>query len=159
MANGPDWAIRSAVNAEIELTLARGERIVAIITNTSVDALGLSVGRSAVALIKASWVILGKELGKARLSTRNILPGIVHAVQEGAVNSEVVLKLDGGTLLTAIVTNRSVRSLELQTGQEAFAAFKASSRNSGCQFSTKFGSQKDFAQTSVLAVRCIFSST
>jgi molybdate transport system regulatory protein len=35
---------KGAVNAEIELTLAGGERIVAIITNGSVDALVLSLG-------------------------------------------------------------------------------------------------------------------
>ena len=98
----------------------------AIITNTSVEALGLRVGTKATALIKASWVIVGKELDKARLSTRNIMPGIVHAVQEGAVNSEITLKLAGGTLVTAIITNRSVRSLELKVGEEAFAAIKAS---------------------------------
>jgi len=117
---------KGAVNAEIELSLVGGDKIVAIITNTSVEALGLSVGTKAMALIKASWVILGKELDKARLSTRNIMPGIVHAVQEGAVNSEVILKLAGGTLLTAIITNRSVRSVELKVGDEAFAAIKAS---------------------------------
>jgi len=54
------------------------------------------------------------------------MPGIAHAVQEGAVNSEIILKLAGGTLVTAIITNRSVRSLELNVGEEAFAAIKAS---------------------------------
>ena len=117
---------KGAVNAEIELSLVGGDKIVAIITNTSVEALGLGVGTKAMALIKASWVILGKELDKARLSTRNIMPGIVHAVQEGAVNSEVILKLAGGTILTAIITKRSVRSVELRAGDEAFAAIKTS---------------------------------
>jgi len=115
-----------AVNAEVELTLAKGERIVAIITNGSVERLGLGVGAKATALVKASWVILAKGLENTRLSTRNILPGIVNKVQEGAVNSEITLTLDGGTDLVAIVTNASVRSLELTVGEEAFAAFKAS---------------------------------
>lgn len=115
-----------AVNAEVELTLGNGDKIVAIITNTSVEALGLGVGTNAIALIRASWVILGKELEKAKLSTRNLMPGIIHSIQEGAVNSEIILKLAGGTLLTAIITNRSVRSLELTVGEEAFAAIKAS---------------------------------
>ena len=117
---------KGAVNAEIELILAGGERLVAVITNPSVDRLGLKAGSKATALVKSSWVILGKHLENAKLSTRNILPGIVDRVQEGAVNSEVVLELDGGTLLTAIITNMSVRSLELKTGDKAFAAFKAS---------------------------------
>jgi molybdate transport system regulatory protein len=117
---------KGAVNAEVELTLQGGERIVAIITNKSVDVLGLKAGVKAMAIIKATWVILGKDLENTRLSTRNILPGTIDKVQEGAVNAEVSLKLDGGTLLTAIVTNASVRALQLKTGDEAFAAFKAS---------------------------------
>ena len=117
---------RGAVNAEVELTLDKGERIVAIITNASVEALGLSVGAKATALVKASWIVIGKNLEHARLSTRNVMPGTVDAVREGAVNSEIILKLDGGTLLAAIVTNVSVRSLKLEVGEEAFAAFKAS---------------------------------
>lgn len=117
---------RGAVNSEVELTLAKGERVVAIITNESVELLGLKIGAKATALIKASWVILGNELEHAKLSTRNVLPGTVHSLREGAVNSEVILRLDGGTLLAAIVTNPSVRSLKLSVGEEAFAAFKAS---------------------------------
>src|SRR5262249_53304622 len=117
---------KGAVNAEIELTLDGGERIIAIVTNASVDSLGLTPGKKAMALIKASWVILGRELDKARLSTRNVMPGIVQDVQKGAVNSEVTLRLDGGTLLTAVITNRSVRALELKAGADAFAAIKAS---------------------------------
>lgn len=115
-----------AVNAEVELTLERGERIVAIITNGSVSALGLKVGAHATALVKASFVIIGKGLEHVRLSTRNIMPGTIAGVQEGAVNSEVILKLDGGTPLTAIITNASVRALQLKAGDEAFACFKAS---------------------------------
>jgi len=117
---------KGAVNAEIELTLQGGERIVAIITNKSADVLGLKAGVRAIAIIKATWVILGKGLESTRLSTRNILPGTIENVQEGAVNAEVTLKLDGGTLVTAIVTNASVRALQLKSGDEAFAAFKAS---------------------------------
>ena len=116
---------KGAVNTEVELTLDKGERIVAIITNRSVVALGLKMGVKATALVKASWVILGKDLEKVRLSTRN-LPGTVDIVQEGAVNSEVILRLDAGTPVAAVITNASVRALGLKTGDEAFAAFQAS---------------------------------
>ena len=49
---------KGAVNSEVDLTTASGTAIVAIITNNSVEALGLKVGSKASALIKASWVIL-----------------------------------------------------------------------------------------------------
>jgi molybdate transport system regulatory protein len=47
-----------AVNTEIGLELAPGRTITAIVTRQSADALGLDVGKPAMALIKASHVIL-----------------------------------------------------------------------------------------------------
>jgi molybdate transport system regulatory protein len=116
---------KGAVNAEITLTLADGSAIVAGITNPSVDRLGLKVGTKAVALVKASWIILGTDLHTRKLSTRNLFCGTIDKVQTGAVNSEVVLKLGSGMLLTAIITNESTRILGLKQGGHACAAFKA----------------------------------
>ena len=116
---------KGAVNAEVELSLPGGDKIVAVITNGSVDRLALKQGTKALALIKASWIILGKDLHTKKLSTRNILCGTVEKVQEGAVNSEVILKLDGGNSLTTIITNVSAHNLGFKKGDHACAAFKA----------------------------------
>jgi molybdate transport system regulatory protein len=118
---------KGAVNAEVDLTLAGGEKIAAIITNDSVNDLGLAVGKKAFAIIKSNWVIIGRDLHKVKMSTRNILCGSVARIAEGAVNSEVELKLPGGGLLTSIITNESTHALELRVGEHACAAFKASS--------------------------------
>jgi molybdopterin-binding protein len=48
-----------AVNAEVILELPGGLEIVSIITKKSVADLGLSVGKAAYAVIKASSVMLG----------------------------------------------------------------------------------------------------
>jgi molybdate transport system regulatory protein len=48
-----------AVNTEIELEIAGGNKIVATITNGSVATLGLTTGSAAWALFKAGSVILG----------------------------------------------------------------------------------------------------
>jgi molybdate transport system regulatory protein len=80
-----------------------------------------------LAIIKASWVILGKDLHNAKLSTRNILCGTVSKISRGTVNSEVSLKLGGGEILTAIITNESTQSLGLKAGDHACATIKASS--------------------------------
>ena len=50
---------KGAVNAEVTLKLKGGEQVVAIITNSSVDSLGLKEGGSAYAVIKASSVMVG----------------------------------------------------------------------------------------------------
>jgi molybdate transport system regulatory protein len=50
---------RGAVNAEVSLGLDGGVVVLAVVTNESVDTLGLAEGASAVAVFKASSVILG----------------------------------------------------------------------------------------------------
>ena len=115
-----------AVNAEVVLALeGGGETVVAIITNDSASHLGLKEGMRAYAIVKASWVILGKGLDPKKLSARNVLRGKVVRVDEGAVNNEVVLKLAGGAEVAAIVTRESSHALALKAGAEADIAFKA----------------------------------
>jgi molybdopterin-binding protein len=49
---------RGAVNSEIVIELPEGTQIVSIITNASVDSLGLQVGGQAYAVVKASNVMI-----------------------------------------------------------------------------------------------------
>jgi molybdate transport system regulatory protein len=116
-----------AVNDEIELDIAGGHRIVAIVTHESTASLGLAAGAQAFALVKASSIILMTEGEGARFSARNQLAGTVSRLTPGAVNTEVVLDLTGGGSIAAIITNESARALELAEGRTATAMFKASS--------------------------------
>lgn len=50
-----------AVNDEVVLEIAPGIEIVAIITKTSADRLGIAIGKSAFAIIKASDVMIGTD--------------------------------------------------------------------------------------------------
>ncbi len=50
-----------AVNSEIEIELAGGQRVVSIITINSVNRLGLEVGKEVYAVIKASNVMIAVE--------------------------------------------------------------------------------------------------
>lgn len=116
-----------AVNDEIELAIAGGERIVATVTRESTESLGLAPGREAFALVKASSVILMVDGDTARLSARNRLAGEVARVEPGAVNAEVLVDLPGGGSVAAIVTIESARKLDLKPGRPVTALFKASS--------------------------------
>lgn len=114
------------VNAEVEITTPTGDRIVAIVTEGSVVELGLAVGKPAVAYIKAPWVMVLAGEGGVKFSARNQLVGMVDSVQKGAVNSDVSIKLVGGTLVHAVVTNDAVLELGLKPGVPACALIKAS---------------------------------
>jgi len=51
---------------------------------------------------------------------------MVESLIKGAVNSEVGIKLTGGTLVYAVVTNEAVLELGLKPGVPASALIKAS---------------------------------
>lgn len=115
-----------SVNSEVTLQTQGGDTVVAIVTVGSVKSLGLAVGKPAVALIKAPWVMLSSDESKLRFSARNQLKGTVSRIQKGAVNTEVGLTLSGGSEVFAVVTNEAVSELGLAVGKPASAIIKAS---------------------------------
>lgn len=61
-----------------------------------------------------------------RTSARNMLRGTVATVTEGAVNTEVSLKLSENQTITAMITRESARDLGLCPGREIYALIKSS---------------------------------
>ena len=53
--------VPGAVNTEIEIELAGGEKVVSVITKASVESLGLAIGKEVFAVIKASNVMIATE--------------------------------------------------------------------------------------------------
>lgn len=115
-----------SVNAVVSVVLDTGQKITAMITAASADALGLTKGMTAFAIIKASEVMIGTGIAGARISARNVLDGTVSKLVEGAVNDEMTLELDGGAQIVAIITKNSTDALGLQVGSRASAVIKAS---------------------------------
>jgi len=114
------------VNAEVEITTPGGDRIVAVVTEDSVQSLGLIVGKPAMALVKAPWVIVVTDDSGVKLSARNQLAGTVQHIEKGAINSEIAIKLTGGTVVYAVITNEAVMELGLKPDAPATALIKAS---------------------------------
>ncbi|WP_374407104.1 TOBE domain-containing protein [Hydrogenophaga sp.] len=126
---GPIGVIRSgAVESEVVLALGPGLELTAIVTNESVQNLGLAEGRDVLAFVKASSIVLMVGEEAVRVSARNRFRGEVLQIQHGPVNTEVTLALPGSHhVLTAVVTDQSVQRLGLAEGQPVTAIFKASS--------------------------------
>ena len=124
--HGKVVAVRSgAVNDEVELSVEGGQTIVASITQASTEKLGLKPGVEAMALIKASFVLLMNDAEDYLLSIRNQFNGTVAKVTPGAVNAEVLVDLPGGAGITSIVTMGSVDKLQLAPGKKVTAIVKA----------------------------------
>ena len=116
-----------SVNDEIELTIAGGQKIVAIITRDSTLHLGLKIGSEVFALIKSSSIIIVSDAQGSLFSARNCLTGTVSRLAPGSVNTEVIIDLSEGGSVAVIVTNESAKNLDLAVGKTVSAVFKASS--------------------------------
>lgn len=120
-------AIRAgAVNDEVEIALEGGTRLAAIVTRESTQALGLRLQQPVVVLAKSSAVMLARELGAARVSTRNRLEGTVRGVKPGAVNAEVLVETAQGLPVVAIIGQETIADLALAPGVAVTVLLKAS---------------------------------
>ena len=61
-----------------------------------------------------------------RISARNCLKGTITSITKGPVNSEVVIDIGNGTLITSIIKNHAVDNLRLKAGHEAYEVIKSS---------------------------------
>jgi molybdate transport system regulatory protein len=117
---------RAQVSVEVVLKVSQEHSIVAVITNESADELGIVAGREAMALVKASFVMLARLDDRVRLSTPNRIPGTVLERIDGGVNSEIVLDIGNGKTLVSIVTRSGADELDLKPGERIDAFFNGS---------------------------------
>ncbi len=124
---GTVTAIESdAITAEVAVTVSDDTTIYALITADSMRELGLCVGREAVVLIKASFVIIVPGEAPPAISARNCVRGTVSRCEAGGINAEVILDIGGGKTLAATITSHSAGKLGLGPGKPACALFDAS---------------------------------
>lgn len=113
-----------AVNAHVVLE-AGSNKISSSITMDAVKDLGLEAGKDVYAVIKSSNVIVAKGSKIEGISARNQLAGTVESVEEGAVNSVVRIKLEGGEIISSVITLAAVKDLGLKTGDKVVAIIKS----------------------------------
>ena len=112
-----------AVNDVVKVQLPKGQVITSTITKEAVAELGLAVGCDAVAVIKATSVMISTN--PQGLSARNKLNGKVVAINEGAVNSVVKVELEGGEVISSTITCEAVKELGLTVDKDVTAIVKA----------------------------------
>ncbi len=90
----------------------------------AIKELGLTAGSEAVAIVKATEVMIGT--GALTLSARNKLAGTVASITTGAVNSIVSVQV-GSQTISATISMDAVQELGLAVGSEVVAVMKATS--------------------------------
>ena len=123
---GTITAIQSGiVNAEAFVKLKGGEQIVAMLAMTDIKLLELDIGSDVLLLINAPEIIVISDPYSSSLSTLNNLSGKVIRIQDGDVDSEVVIQLPSGEWLIAKITQVSAELLELNIDKPVHAVFKS----------------------------------
>lgn len=110
---------------EVSLKTMGGLEVVSVITEESFKLLAFAEGSVAVATVKAPWVILTEKEEGLKTSARNAFMGTVATVKNSEIAAEVVVDLPDGTKVVALVTNESVKKLDLKPGRDIMVMFKA----------------------------------
>ena len=109
--------VEGAVNGVVTISLGN-EEIKANITRESIKELGLTEGKTAYAVIKATNVMFASGTERiTNISARNQLAG--------AVNGHVSLEMADGNVVSGSITNEAIESLGLKVGDPALAVIKA----------------------------------
>jgi molybdate transport system regulatory protein len=119
-------AIRpDTLSVEVAVAVSDDTTIYAHVTQESARTLGLCVGREAIVLVKASFVVIAPGDAPPTVSTRNAVHGVVRRCETSAINAEVILDIGGDKTLVATITAHSAQALALTPGKPAYALFEA----------------------------------
>ncbi|GIL19541.1 MAG: hypothetical protein DWB56_15000 [Candidatus Jettenia sp.] len=114
--------VQGQIHAHVQI-LWKDIPLSVIITRASCEDMRLSVGDTISVLIKGTDIMLAKALS-GMLSARNKARGIVRQIIQGDVLSKVFVESQGD-MLHAIITNASLREMNLQKEDEVTAIVKS----------------------------------
>ncbi len=115
------------IQTRIEILTLGGHRVTTVITNDSVQRLGLKKGKWITAEVKAPWVMLQKSVAVPECSAENVFDGIVEKIIRGEINAEYRVRISDGTEICSIVTTESCRRLALGEGDKTWVLFNSAS--------------------------------
>lgn len=115
-----------SVHDEVTVMLDDNDaQIVAVITRARGKILGLDIGSRVVVLIRTHDVMLITDHDDVMLSARNQLAGTVMSIIESSVSADVRVRLDGGGIISSVITMESVREMELAAGTPVYVMVRA----------------------------------
>lgn len=114
---------RGDIQSLVVLVTINGHRIITMITNNSLEHLGLHEGKLIAAEVKAPWVIVQKGEKIPESSAENRFQGVITRMTRGKVSTEYVIRIADGTELCAIASTESSMRLGLQEQSRVWALF------------------------------------
>lgn len=113
------------VNASVSIVLKSGVILTSNVTNSAIEDLGLDIGDTVVAIIKASSVLIAP-CSDITISACNKLMGIITDVKFGEVNVQISLDIGQNDIVASTITRESLKSLQLSVGSHVYAIIKSS---------------------------------
>ena len=107
---------RGTILSEATIRTDSGKEVVSVITNESLENLGVAPGKTLAASVKAPLVMLSTRDGLGATGARNCYPGLITRIHQGEIVAEVMGDLDDGTPMCALATRESVTSMGLAEG-------------------------------------------
>ncbi len=114
---------RGDIQSLISFINLAGFTLTAMITNNSLERLGLQLGWLVTAEVKAPWIILQKGDAQSPYSADNRFQGEVVRINKGKVSAELVVRIGDGTELCSLVSASSSKALNLKLGDSVWALF------------------------------------
>jgi molybdate transport system regulatory protein len=114
---------RGDIQTRVDLVTIDSLPITTVITNDSVERLGLKQGRLITAEVKAPWVILQGGDTEPVCSAENRFQGIIARITSGKVNTECVVRISDGIELCAVVSTAGNQHLKLNEGDSIWVLF------------------------------------
>jgi len=113
------------IQSLIELVTVGGDVITTVITNNSLERMGLKVGSLVTAEVKAPWVVLQKSDTEPLCTSENLFRGAVTQVVRGILTTEFIVTIQDGTKLCSVVTEESRVRLGLAENDQVWVMFSS----------------------------------
>ncbi|MBI5247903.1 MAG: TOBE domain-containing protein [Desulfomonile tiedjei] len=113
------------IQSQVDLVTLAGDQVATVITNNSLERMGLKVGSLVAAEVKAPWVMLQKTQTKPLCTAENLFPGKVTRILRGKLTTEFVVRIQDGTELCSVVTEQSRRDLALSVEDDVWIMFNS----------------------------------
>ncbi len=114
---------KGEIQAVVEVVSLGGHNITSIITSDSLARIGLQPGMLVTAEVKAPSIHLCKSRNRPLCSAENVFQGTVARMRPGNTTAEIVVQLQDGTELCAIISERSRQQMDIKEGALLWAFF------------------------------------